>query len=195
MRPATYALLAAKRWTRAAVATSQARSPSAANGTIQPGGRGEPPRAEVVVVAVPHVAHRRVAVAEVQGARGGAHALGHAVRAGDHEVEAAEVEGRGGGGEERQVVAVAAARRRAGAARRSCGSSRASSSGATDPRTWSSVKMGASGKRRASESSTFSPPRMPGQPVVDEGDSQGAVRVNASRGRPPRGRVAPSTFM
>ncbi len=64
-------------------------------------------------------------------------------------------------GEERQVVAVARRHRRAGAARRRCGSSRASSSGATEPFTWRRVKMGASGKSRARERRTFSPPRIP----------------------------------
>src|SRR5688572_3266730 len=39
--------------------------------------------------------------------------------------------------------------------------SRASSSGQTEPFTWSRVKIGASGNSRASESRTFSPPRMP----------------------------------
>ena len=66
----------ARRWRRprragraaAAGTTSRPSGPSAAG-------------AEVVVVAVPDVAHRRVAVAEVDGARGRPHALRHAVRA------------------------------------------------------------------------------------------------------------------
>ncbi len=64
------------------------------------------PRPEVVVVTVPHVPHGRVAVAEVPRPRRHPHAFGHAVRAGDHEVEAGEVEGGGGGREEGQVAAV-----------------------------------------------------------------------------------------
>ncbi len=63
--------------------------------------------AEVVVVAVPHVAHRRVAVAEVERARRRAHALGDAVRAREDEIEAREVERFGRARKERQVVPVA----------------------------------------------------------------------------------------
>ena len=54
--------------------------------------RSEPARPEVLLAQVPRVAHRRVAVADVDLAAGGAHALGHGVGARDHEVVAADVQ-------------------------------------------------------------------------------------------------------
>ena len=63
-------------------------------------------RAEVLVVEIPDVAHRREAVAHVQRARGHGDRLGHRVARGQHEVVAAEIEAADGGGKQRQVPAV-----------------------------------------------------------------------------------------
>ena len=106
MRPATYALLATNRCTRPALAASQRRSRARDPGHDQALERAEAPRSEVVVVAVPHVAHRRVAVAQVERARPGADPLGDAVGAGDDEVETPKVEALRGRGEQRQVAPI-----------------------------------------------------------------------------------------
>ena len=78
------------------------------DGHREPGEAPQAAGAEVVVVAVPDIAHGGVAIAEVQRSRRRLHALGHAMRAADHEVEAREVDRRGRGREERQVAPVAA---------------------------------------------------------------------------------------
>ena len=60
---------------------------------------------QVLVLQVPRVAHRRVAVADVQLLARRAHALGHRVRTGDHEIVGGHVEVLDRAREKRQVAA------------------------------------------------------------------------------------------
>ena len=68
--------------------------------------------ARVGALEVPHVAHRREAVAEVQRAGGHPYRLGHAVAQRDHEVVAVQGEAAHGEREQGQVVTIAVGRAR-----------------------------------------------------------------------------------
>ena len=159
-------------------------------------------RAEVVVVAVPDVAHRRVAVAEVERARaagarpwprsGSSRAPGRS-RARSNDSAAAR--------EERQVVAVAACATPGRRWTKEVRMSRASSSGATEPAHVQQGEDRGVGEEAGQREEHLLAPAHPGEPVVDEGDLQRVASASggARAGRAPscsrrgwRGPSAPS---
>ena len=76
--------------------------------------KARPSRRKVEIELLVRVADGRVAVGEVRSAVAGDRSLGHAVRRGDDEVEAREIEGLDRLREERQIVSVVRSARRAG---------------------------------------------------------------------------------
>ncbi len=139
--------------------------PSGPAGAAPPGPAGWPGR------AAPGRSRRRTdprrSASASGSSRGGGRRPGaddrlhRAVAAGDHQVEAVEVELLDRGREERQVVAVPARRPRQVLDERGVQRPGARCAADTAPGTCSSVKICASGQSAQSASSTFSPPRMP----------------------------------
>ena len=159
-RSATVCEIATIRWMRSGPLVRRSKRRSQA--TSGSGERAPQTAAEVGVGLVPHVAHGREAVAEVDGAGRRAHAPSRPRGCVESTRSQAGRRRRSiAAGKQRQQLPVVAGG--AGQAReRARGDAAATRCAARlEPGTWISVKSSASGNRPASSSSTRSPPRMP----------------------------------
>jgi hypothetical protein len=61
---------------------------------------------EIVVMHVPDISHRRVAVGDMEAAGHGKNSLGHAMTGAENQIVAAEIESFNGGREEREIISI-----------------------------------------------------------------------------------------